>query len=173
MRKYVSMILFVALATLAFSSCDPETDEKPGGTKVEKMAGFWDVTIDAINADGTVKTKDPEGVGTVSMLTYNTVENVDNRMWIKLPKKGAFLQMHLIVPVNYGAKTFSCEATKYIYNSNTAGNVTITDGKVLLGQGHNLHGLPTDSIVFNAVFSDDPNNLTYRIAGIRHSGFTE
>ena len=101
MRKYVSMILFVALATLAFSSCDPETDEKPGGTKVEKMAGFWDVTIDAINADGTVKTKDPEGVGTVSMLTYNTVENVDNRMWIKLPKKGAFLQMHLIVPVNY------------------------------------------------------------------------
>lgn len=173
MRKYISIMMFAALAAFVFSACDTETDEKPGGTKIVKMAGFWDVTVQSIKEDGSVLSQDPYGLGTTSLKTYNTVDDADNRMWLNLDGKDEFYDMQLIVPIDYAAKTFSCEATKYVYNSDKAGNVTITEGKVLLGQGRNLHGLPTDSIVFTAKFSDDEKNLTYRITGIKHSGFTE
>ena len=171
MRKYVSMILFVALATLAFSSCDPETDEKPGGTKVEKMAGFWDVRVHEVNADGTL-TPNAFGGSTYNLQTYNTVENTADKMWVNLSvgKKWSLL---LVTPINYGARTFACQNVKAVYNSDDAGaTVSITDGKVLEGQGHNLHNLPTDSIVFNVQLSTYPGK-TYRVTGTRRSGFTE
>lgn len=167
MRKYISMIMFAAWAVLGFSACDTETDEKPGGTNVVKMAGFWDVSVDELKDDGSVN----QNLGDVRLRSYNTVANESDRMWLNMGAvEGGFSGLKLIVPINYTAKTFSCEATQSIYNKENSKKVTITDGKVLLGKGHNLHGLPTDSIVFTARFDD---NKTYRIAGIRHSGFTE
>ena len=54
-----------------------------------------------------------------------------------------------------------------------AGNVELLEGQVLLNQGKNLHGLPCDSICYKVKFSDDDNGLTYRVSGVRHSGFYE
>ena len=173
MRKYISMIMFGALAAFGFSACDVETDEEAGGTNVVQMAGFWDVTIDIIDDAGNILDADPYGIGTTTLMTYNTVANVNTEMWLKLNGQGEFWDMQLIVPINYGAKTFACGPTVCEAGNADAPQVTITDGKVLLGQGHNLHGLPTDSIVFTAKFDDPQDNQTYRIAGIKHSGFTE
>ena len=38
MKKYLSFLMLAAL--FSFTACDVETDEEPGGTSVEKMAGF-------------------------------------------------------------------------------------------------------------------------------------
>ncbi|RRD02075.1 lipid-binding protein [Prevotella sp. OH937_COT-195] len=170
MKKYISMLMFAAMAVFGLNSCSLETDEEPGGTNVQDMAGFWDVTIVVLNSDGTVT---PAAAGEFNLRTYNTAQNVDNNMWMDLNCGNAFWNMKFIIPINYGAKTFSCNDTKYDVNDENAGNVTITEGRVLLKKGHNIHGMPADSIVFNAKFSDDTKNLTYRIAGTRHSGFTE
>lgn len=167
------MIMFAALAAFGFTACDVETDEEPGGTSVERMSGFWDVTVDAINADGTILYEDPYGLGSTTAKTYNTAADVNTEMWLTLSGHGAFWDLKLVVPINYGASTFACGPTACDADDDSADQVTITDGKVLIGQGHNLHGLPTDSIVFTAKFAGDQNNLTYRIAGIKHSGFTE
>lgn len=166
------MFVFASLVVFGFIACSVETDENPGGTRVQDMAGFWDVRVDVVNADGTIET-DPFNIGSLKLMTYNTAENVDNAMWMNLDGGKSFWSMKFILPINYGAKTFSCGETSYNVDDSEAGNVVISEGKVLLKQGHNLHGMPADSIVFKAKFSDDKNNLTYMIAGTRHSGFNE
>ena len=49
MKKYISMFMVALAATFTFVSCDTETDEKAGGTAVEKMAGLWEVTVDVVD----------------------------------------------------------------------------------------------------------------------------
>ena len=96
------------------------------------------------------------GGSTYNLQTYNTVENTADKMWVNVSigKKWSLL---LVTPINYGARTFACQNVKAVYNSDDAGaTVSITDGKVLEGQGHNLHNLPTDSIVFNVQLSTYP-----------------
>ena len=138
------------------------------------MAGFWDVRVHEVNADGTL-TPNVFGSRTYNLQTYNTVENVDDKMWVNVsvPKKWS---IQLVTPINYGARTFSCQNVKAMYNDPNKDSptlATITEGKDLEGQGRNLHGLPVDSIVFNVQFSTDSPAKTYRVTGTRHTGFTE
>lgn len=82
MKKYISMFMVALAATFTFVSCDPETDEKAGGTAVEKMAGLWDVTVDVVDEQGNVLGKDPLGYGTININTYNTAANDADKMWL-------------------------------------------------------------------------------------------
>ncbi len=173
MKNYSLTILSALCAMLGICACQIETDQTSGGTQIQDMAGFWDVRVDAVNADGTLQEADPYDAGVLKLMTYNTVDDVADRMWINLDGADVFYNLRLIVPIDYVAKSFACNNLKRVEADEAAGNVTITDGKVLHAQGHNLHGLPTDSIVFTATISDDANGLTYRISGTRHSGFTE
>jgi hypothetical protein len=117
-------------------------------------------------------------------------------MWID--DDGNFWSFKFKMPINYSAGTFS--ATDILYNDDmreiaeliaagqtptdkngnplTAETATITDGKILYGQGHNIHGMPTDSISFYITFSDDPYGAQFgyakhHVAGTRYSGFYE
>ena len=54
MKKYIIQMAAAAFALMGLSACDVETNEKPGGTEVEQMAGFWDVRVHEVNADGTL-----------------------------------------------------------------------------------------------------------------------
>ena len=82
MKKYISMFMVALAATFTFVSCDPETDEKAGGTAVEKMAGLWEVTVDVVDEQGNVLGKDPLGLGTININTYNTAANDADKMWL-------------------------------------------------------------------------------------------
>ena len=157
------------LAVFSFSACDVETNEEPGGTSVQNMAGQWDVKVDAVDANGNVTMADPYGLGTFTLLTFNTAANTATEMWITDSKN--FWDFKFKVSVDYAARTFSASQTPYIDGGD--GTAIVTDGKVLEGKAVNLHGLPNDSIVFNIKFSDDDNALTYRISGQRYTGFTE
>lgn len=171
MKKYISMFMFALLSCFALVSCDTETDESAGGTAVEQMAGIWDVQVDAVDENGNVLYEDPYGLGTITVNTYNTAANSDKEMWLQ---DAGFYGVQMKVNVDYAAKTFSVAAGSSYNPSNAeAGNVELLEGQVLLNQGKNLHGLPCDSICYKVKFSDDENALTYRISGVRHSGFYE
>lgn len=115
--------------------------------------------------------EDPYGLGTITVNTYNTAANSDKEMWLQ---DASFWGVQMKVNVDYAAKTFSAAAGSSYNPSNAeAGNVELLEGQVLLSQGKNLHGLPCDSICYKVKFSDDDNALTYRISGVRHSGFYE
>ena len=166
MKKYISMFMVALAATFTFVSCDTETDEKAGGTAIEKMAGLWDVTVDVVDEQGNVLGT----VGTTNINTYNTAANDADKMWLE---DDAFYGVKMKVNVtDYNNGKFEgTPNTSYNPSNAKAGNIEFLKGQVLYGQGKNLHGMPVDSICYTVKFDDDPN--IYRISGTRHSGFTE
>ena len=171
MKKYISMFLVALLGMFTFGSCDPETDEKAGGTAVEKMAGHWVVTVDAVDEDGNVIDENLLGKK-IDLNTYNTAANDADKMWLD---DAAFYGVKMKVNIT-DYKNGKFEATPntcYNPSDDEAGNVEFLKGQVLYGQGKNIHGAPVDSICYTVKFSDDDNALIYRISGKRYSGFTE
>ena len=168
MKKYISMFMVALAATFTFVSCDPETDEKAGGTAVEKMAGHGDVTVDVVDEQGNVLGT----VGTININTYNTAANDADKMWLE---DDAFYGVKMKVNVtDYNNGKFEgTPNTSYNPSKAQAGNIEFLKGQVLYGQGKNLHGMPVDSICYTVKFDDDQNACIYRISGTRHSGFTE
>lgn len=171
MKKYISMFLVALVGMFTFVSCDPETDEKAGGTAVEKMAGHWVVTVDAVDEDGNVIDENLLGKK-IDLNTYNTAANDADKMWLD---DAAFYGVKMKVNIT-DYKNGKFEATPntcYNPSDDEAGNVEFLKGQVLYGQGKNIHGAPVDSICYTVKFSDDDNALIYRISGKRYSGFTE
>lgn len=171
MKKYISMFLVALVGMFTFVSCDPETDEKAGGTAVEKMAGHWVVTVDAVDEDGNVIDENLLGKK-IDLNTYNTAANDADKMWLD---DAAFYGVKMKLNVtDYNAGKFEATPnTSYNPSDDEAGNVEFLKGQVLYGQGKNIHGAPVDSICYTVKFSDDDNALIYRISGKRYSGFTE
>ena len=155
--------------SFGFAGCSTETSEEPGGTNVQKMAGRWDVQVDIVDESGSVLYEDPYGLGTITIMTYNTADNSSNQMW--LDDDGKFWAFQMKVDVDYQARTFSCPEKDY--DAAGTGTAVVTGGKILEGAAKNLHGMPNDSIVFNIKFSDDDNNFTFRVSGQRYTGFYE
>ena len=171
MKKYISMFLVALLGMFTFGSCDPETDEKAGGTAVEKMAGRWVVTVDAVDEDGNVIDENLLGKK-IDLNTYNTAANDADKMWLD---DAAFYGVKMKVNITdyKNGKFEAIPNTSYNPADDTAGNVEFLKGQVLYGQGKNLHGAPVDSICYTVKFDDDEDGLIYRVSGKRYSGFTE
>ena len=172
MKKYISMFMVALVGMFTFVSCDPETDEKAGGTAVEKMAGHWVVTVDAVDEDGNVIDENLLGKK-IDLNTYNTAANEADKMWLDDGGKFYNVKMKVNVTDYKNGKFEAIPNTSYNPADDTAGNVEFLKGQVLYGQGKNLHGAPVDSICYTVKFSDDDNALIYRISGKRYSGFTE
>ena len=172
MKKYISMFMVALVGMFTFVSCDPETDEKAGGTAVEKMAGHWVVTVDAVDEDGNVIDENLLGKK-IDLNTYNTAANEADKMWLDDGGKFYNVKMKVNVTDYKNGKFEAIPNTSYNPSDDSAGNVEFLKGQVLYGQGKNIHGAPVDSICYTVKFSDDDNALIYRISGKRYSGFTE
>lgn len=169
MKKYISFALMTVALCFGFVSCDVETNEEPGGTNVEKMAGRWEVQVDAYDNEGNLLYEDPYGLGTILIMTYNTSDNSTTQMW--LDDREHFWSFKFKTNVNYQARTFSNEAIDY--DAAGSGKAVVANGKILEGAAKNLHGMPNDSIVFDITFDDDKYGFVYRISGQRYTGFNE
>lgn len=187
MKKYISMI-FMALIAVAFTGCDPETDEEPGGTAVEKMAGNWTVTfmqsVDEYYAlfegatDPNLSAMAPEqldqqewediyGTGKVSVMASNTAANVSTEMWLI---DNSFWGTQIKCNVNYKERTFEA-AEQEVYEGC---RMQIVGGKVLEGAATTPRGVPADSIVAYVKYSDESNGFTYmKMSGYRYTGYPE
>ena len=168
MKKYISFFMMAFALSLGFASCSTETDEEPGGTNVEKMAGRWEVTISAYDKNGKLLNV----LGTLDeVMTYNTSSNQLDSMWIT--DNNGFWQFTMKMGVNYNARTFSCAEANY--DAAGKGKAIITNGRIMEGAAKNIHGMPNDSIVFDISFSDDetPYGIIYRFEGQRYNGFYE
>lgn len=171
MKKYIYTMALMVAAALSLASCDTETDVKPGGTSVEKMAGTWDVAVIGVDDQG----REVVNFGDATILTYNTAENTATKMW--LDDQESFWNFKFKVDVAYEQRAFSCSATSY--DAAGTGTAVVTDGKVLEGAATNLHGMPNDSIVFYVDFSDATEYheaygiSKFKVSGQRHTGFYE
>ena len=64
MKKYISLALMTIALSFGFVSCDVETNEEPGGTNVQNMAGRWTVSVSQVDENGNV-------VGRTLVITAN------------------------------------------------------------------------------------------------------
>jgi len=170
MKKYISMMAMALMLSLSFNACDVETDEKPGGTNIEQMCGYWDVMWYAVDASGNVLDEWTEG----TIFTFNKADNSTTQMWID--DQDTYWAFKFLVDIDYANKTFRAESRDY--DADGTGQAVVTNGKILLGAGKNLHGVATDSIAFEIAFNDDnyPEKYGfdhYLVTGTKHSGFTE
>lgn len=153
-----------------FASC--EKDEI-GGTATEALAGEWQLTVDAVDDAGNVVLSDPFGLGVILGLTYNTVDNVANKMYVS--DLGNFWDYKAVVNCDCNALTFSTdgEVQNEAYDDCM---VSIEDGKMLPGAATTPSGMPADSLVYYVSFSDDDNPAIYgytkyKVSGYRRTGF--
>lgn len=193
MRKYIAYV--AAAVAVMFTACDVQTDEEPGGTAVEKMAGTWIVTFEqsldeyyyaygyteedpaltemAVEELDSVDWVDLFGTGKVTMMTFNTSANVNTEMWFY---DTDFWDAKVRCDVNYSGRTFSCEdveAYEYAYGDCV---VNIKGGQVLEGAATTVRGVAADSIIAYVYYSDfaDYYGMTYmKVSGFRYTGYTE
>ena len=103
------------------------------------------------------------------MTTYNTANDDKDLMW--LSDNNNFWGYTIKVNVDVNALTFDCKDL-YIYSDDDGNDVTctITNGRIIPNGGLNVNGKPTDAIMYNIEFSDDPGSI-YFVHGVRYAGF--
>jgi len=160
MKRSVLIILLAAFFMTALNSCVKESDTDAGGTATQAMSGEWWVQAGINN-----ELLSPDYY---KILTYNTSENVSNKMWIDDGE--SFWQFKVKMDVNPADKSFSATASQNSYYDIT---VTLKNGKIIPGVsiGPNSKAV-TDSIYVEAEFSDDPGTI-YQLAGYRRTRFSE
>ena len=185
---YFAALLFCA----GMTSCEKE---EIGGTATESMAGQWYVQIDAVDASGNPIEggEDYFGLGRTILLTYNTSANVASEMFVD--DNGEYdlaaqygnraypsYSLKSKVSINQDALTFSSSAAENLSAVNGYGSelyaISIEDGKILKGAGHQNNGSAADSIVFYVRYANDPwypddGYERYKVSGVRYSGLVE
>lgn len=158
LKKYKN-IVFISMLFITALSCDEGGDPDPGGTVVEKLAGNW--YCKEYNAAGDVLADYHE------FSTYNTASNT-SEMWVDGPDAGEPFKAKTDATVS--EFTFARLDSENISNEGTT--VSITNGRVFLGEGISTGENVTDSIYFNIEYSTNPGEII-TIAGYKRTGFLE
>lgn len=157
MRKYILKSGFILLSVaVLITAC--QKDEKVGGTATETVSGEWWIQIAVDNT--------PIVPNYFKILTYNTSENLPTKIWLDdQANLWPFKFKADVDPVNL---TFSATDATSEYSDIT---VKVNNGKVLQGvtKGPVSQAI-TDSIYFEAEFSDDPG-VIYQLSGYRRTRF--
>lgn len=141
-------------------SCDLGNDPDIGGTATQAVAGEWFTTF-------TIDGEDVYGLGYQLVTTSNTAANSAGEFLIT--DDGNQWDYKVKSPLNLDAKTFGGTGLANLAYDIT---VNIANGKILPGAATSSGGNVTDSIYFEAEFSDDPGTI-YQVAGYRRTGFLE
>ena len=142
------------MASILFVACRKEQNDDAGGTNTAAMAGEWWVQIKVNNA--------LVAPDYFKVFTYNTAENIGTKMWIDDQEN--IWPFKLQMDVDPAAKSFSAPNATSEYTNIT---VKLANGKMLdkVTKGP-VSNAVTDSIYFEAEFSDDPGTTT-SLQGIR------
>jgi hypothetical protein len=152
-------------------SCDEGGDPDPGATKVVDMAGDWYVQTFI----------DGEMIADYSLIsTYNTASDDGTEIWIDDNKNIYWFKLKS--PVNTSSKTFSgMNLASSVVDDDTSTpdvietydiNVNVTNGTIVKDGATTSGGNTSDSISFDAEFSDDPGTI-YQFRGYKRTGLLE
>ena len=110
---------------------------------------------------------DPYGMGVILGITYNTVDNVADKMYVS--DLGNFWDYKVVVNCDCNALTFSTDGDTQ--NEAYDCMVNIENGKMLPSAATTPSGMPADSLVYYVSFSDDDPGMRYKVSGYRRTGF--
>ena len=149
-------LIFIAIVFFTLNACKKTFD--PGTTKAAKVANEWWANL--------YKDGQPVNSTFAKIETYNTATNNDS-IWID--DLGNLWNFK--IKAKFDATSLTFQATNAVsknYLTPPPGNayitVTITEAKIMPLAAKSTTGVPTDSIYFKVVFSDDAAT-TYEIKG--------
>lgn len=154
------LLILFAFLSIGMMSCDLGNDPDVGGTATQAVAGEWFTTF-------TIAGEDVYGLGYQLVTTSNTAANSAGEFLIT--DDAHTWDYKVKSPLNLDAKTFGGTGLTNLSYDIT---VNIANGKILPGAATSSGGNVTDSIYFEAEFSDDPGTI-YQVAGYRRTGFLE
>lgn len=176
--------LFYILATasaIILASCQKTPI---GGTAVEALSGEWYVQVDIVDENGDVVEGGEDFNGGRSLLlTYNTPDNSDNKLYIN--DLAGFWDFTVKVPCNVANYTFATAEAKEYDNESYESKVSVYGGKIVLGGATTPSGATADYIEFFCNFDDDDlksygmpgvsypmyyGGVAYRVSGWRYTG---
>lgn len=168
--KTVTPLLLLLLLILPFSACHKEeVSDIDDNTSIGYLAGTWDVTLDAIDADGNLIWNDAEfyQLGQVQIRTYSAGQQVKDSLWLE-DVDGAIWNFRVKIGCDIDSGTLSLEDGE---NRTRQTGVHIEQGRIIKDAARLADGTTTDSIYLYILFSDDNEASLYydfmRISGHR------
>ena len=158
--NFLKAISVLTIVATCFVACVKERDNDAGGTVTENLAGEWWVQIKQNNVAVVPNW--------FKILTYNTADNVATKMW--LDDFEHIWPFKFKIDVDPVAKTFAAANATSTYTNIT---VKLANGKILedITKGP-VSKAVTDSIYFEAEFSDDPGEV-YQFTGYKRTRWPE
>lgn len=155
-KTLFTIIAALVIALFSFSACQKDT--VAGETGVKELAGEWWVQSEEV------------GATYFNFSTYNTAANSGNEIW--LDDMGTFWGAKGKVAADVSSLTFSATNSPNA-DPDYAITFNIKNGKVIKsGTKGPASGAVTDSIYFEAEYSDDPGTI-YHMSGYRRTRYTE
>ncbi len=163
MKKNIIYIALSVFSVMALLSCDDKegySDIDLFETKTKNVSGDWFVQT---FVDGEMV------IDYESITTSNTASDSETEFLIQ--DHGHIWTFIVKSPVDVSALTFSGDALPSKVDDYEI-TVSISNGVIVKDGGTSSSGRTTDSISFDAEFSDDPGTI-YHIEGYRRTGFLE
>jgi hypothetical protein len=163
MKKINILTIILSLfVVVSFTSCDEGGDPDPGQTSTVDMAGDWFVEF-------LVDGEDIYSIGYAMITTHNTSADDGTEMWIDDHQNTWWFKVK--TPINVSNLTFSGTGLASNYDGYEI-TVDISNGTIVKDGATTSGGNISDSIYFEAVFSDDPTT-TYQLVGYKRTGQLE
>ena len=159
-NKLIKSGFILFIMSVLFVACRKEDNTDAGATNTAAMAGEWWIQLKVNNALVVPNF--------FKILTYNTSENVATKMWIDDQEN--IWPFKLKIDVDPAGKSFSAANGTSEYTNIT---VKLANGKMLdkVSKGPVSNAI-TDSIYFEAEFSDDPGTV-YQFTGYKRTRWPE
>lgn len=158
------------MSLFMFSGCETYGDFDQKFSSIYPLAGEWVVNV--YDTDGEMY---PDGDGW-TCTTFNTSENVSDKMWIKLGGKtnmwGILGKTDCSVPTLEFGSTNIVNLVHAVDGVNSEFTFSISKGKVVLDGYNTASGHKADAIEFTLTNSKFPDQVMV-VKGFRRTGWSE
>ncbi|MDF3077285.1 MAG: hypothetical protein K0S09_1174 [Sphingobacteriaceae bacterium] len=162
--KHITVAL-LALITMSFSACETMDDQEVEYSPVWPISGEWQTHVADENGANVVTTSGSNPTGIITLRTYNTSDNVSDKVWVRL----GTTQTYAIwgkATCDVSQRTISGQA---LPNDAKANNTfTIQEAKVFEQAVKVGSGLIADSIYLKYTSTAAPGK-TYTVKGHRRT----
>lgn len=164
--KNINKIWVVLLAFVTLTACETYGDYETEYSVIYPLSGEWVVNVYDANG-ATLKEK-------VTLNTFNTAENVPDKMWVRMGAASNAYGVLGKVSCNVGEKVFSGESVPNLVDSKdgetSSTTFSVSAGKIVLQGFDTPTGHKADAIEFTLVNSKYPGQ-TMTIKGFRKTGW--
>ena len=175
MKSIIKSIILFGVFAFSFVSCETYSDPKVDYSPIYPISGEWKVRITNLSTNALVANS------MYILSTYNTADNADNQIWIRMtsaiPTFSPLAVKTVKVKISCNVPALSFSTTGITQNLHVTTNVVvdtvaITEGSIKLKSVDVPSGVKSDRISFKITKTKAPG-VTYLVEGYRRTQWDE